>query len=306
MKQPMMLGLAMAAAVCGTDLRADDAGWTKGPDFSFDTREEKTISGQVAETLTYSGDDWGAGGSGVTVWCSRDGGEAEMLETPAGSGTVSWKPTLNGLYLLIHAVDGGETNEAVFVVNGFPGGEGNPWEIGEGVSAYIKNGVLCVQGTGEMDDFASAEDVPWAAFVDDVTAVTIAQDVTKVGKNSLAGFDDKVTANGTPLSFYDMMAGARGSAEPAEPSGAVSGAEPETVRIVDGKVLLGVSVCTNGDVTAATEDWEPAAIEAAKVEEDGTVTLTIPATAEKGFMLLKSKGADPSNNNAANKIIEDR
>ena len=301
MKQPMMLGLAMAAAVCGTDLRADDAGWTKGPDFSFDTREEKTISGQVAETLTYSGDDWGAGGSGVTVWCSRDGGEAEMLETPAGSGTVSWKPTLNGLYLLIHAVDGGETNEAVFVVNGFPGGEGNPWEIGEGVSAYIKNGVLCVQGTGEMDDFASAEDVPWAAFVDDVTAVTIAQDVTKVGKNSLAGFDDKVTANGTPLSFYDMMAGARGSDEPAEPSGAVSGAEPETVRIVDGKVLLGVSVCTNGDVTAATEDWQKAAIEKAQVEEDGTVTLTIPATAEKGFMLLKSKGAAPSNI-----VIEDR
>ena len=98
-----------------------------------------------------------------------------------------------------------------------------------------------------------------------------------------------------------MMAGARGSAEPAEPSGAVSGAEPERIKIVDGKVLLGVSVCTNGDVTAATEDWEPAAIEKAQVEEDGTVTLTVPATAEQGFMFLKSKGAAPSNI-----IIEDR
>ena len=43
-------------------------------------------------------------------------------------------------------------------------------------------------------------------------------------------------------------------------------------------------------------DWDPvskkmAKIEGAKVEDDGTVTLTVPATAEKGFMILKSKAA---------------
>ena len=95
----------------------------------------------------------------------------------------------------------------------------------------------------------------------------------------------------------------------AEPSGVVSGAEPETVRIVDGKVLLGVSVCTNSEVKAIGEGedggWQKAAIEKAEVV-NGEAILTVPATAEKGFMLLKSKGAAPSNNNAANKVIEDR
>ena len=181
-----------------------------------------------------------------------------------------------------------------------PGVEGNPWKVGEGgtdvVQAYVKDGVLFIAGSGAMYDFASAEEVPWAAFVGDVTAVTIAEGVTKVGKNSLAGFDDKVMANGTPLSFYDMMAGARGSAEPAEPSGAIGGAEFEQVRIVGGKAYLAVSVCTNSEVKAIGEGedggWQKAAIEEAQVEEDGTVTLTVPATAEQGFMLLKSKGAE--------------
>ena len=186
-----------------------------------------------------------------------------------------------------------------------PGEEDNPWKVGAGgtdvVQAYVKNGVLVIVGSGAMSDFADAASVPWTAVADEVTEVTIAEGVTKVGKNSLALFDETVTANGTPLSFYDMMAGARGSAEPAEPSGAIGGAEFEQVQIVGGKAYLAVSVCTNGDVTAATEDWQKAAIEEAQVEEDGTVTLTVPAAAERGFMLLKSKGAAPTDI-----VIEDR
>ena len=65
MKQQVTFGLAMAAAMCGMALRADDEGWTKGPDFSFDTRAEKTIAG-TAKMITYSSDGWGAGG-----WASR-------------------------------------------------------------------------------------------------------------------------------------------------------------------------------------------------------------------------------------------
>ena len=209
-----------------------------------------------------------------------------------------------------------------------PGCKSCPWTVGDYVTAYITGEELDIEGTGGMYDFASADDVPWAAFVDDVTAVTIAQDVTHVGKNAFAGMTNLETinkenvdstyrtvstVNGKPIDQFNMMGDALGNGPlvyppetPTEPSGAVSGAEPETVRIVNGKAYLGVSVCTNGDVTAATEDWEPAAIEEAQVEEDGTVTLTVPATAEQGFMLLKSKGADPTDNNAANKIIEDR
>ena len=174
-----------------------------------------------------------------------------------------------------------------------PGCESCPWTVGDDVTAYITGEELDIEGTGGMYDFASADDVPWAAFVGDVTAVTIAESVTKVGANSWAGMDGAVEIDGTALSAVRFLAPGVNSPTPAEPSGAVSGAEPETVRIVDGKVLLGVSVCTNGDVTAATEDWEPAAIEKAEVV-DGEAILTVPATAEQGFMLLKSKGAVPS------------
>ena len=64
---------------------------------------------------------------------------------------------------------------------------------------------------------------------------------------------------------------------------------------IGGKAYLGVSVSTNAEVKVEGEGedggWEKAKIEGAKVEDDGTVTLTVPATAEKGFMILKSKAA---------------
>ena len=171
-----------------------------------------------------------------------------------------------------------------------PGCESCPWTVGDDVTAYITGEELDIKGTGEMYDFASADDVPWAAFVGDVTAVTIAQDVTKVGANAWVGMAGAVEIDGTALSAVRFLAPGVNSPAPTEPSGVVSGAEPETIQIVDGKVLLGVSVCTNGDVTAATEDWQNAAIEKAEVV-DGEAILTVPATVEKGFMLLKSKGA---------------
>ena len=68
----------------------------------------------------------------------------------------------------------------------------------------------------------------------------------------------------------------------------------ERVAIIDGKAYLDVSVCTNGEVTATTEGWEKAKIEAVDLDkETGTAILTVPAAAETGFMILKSKGAIP-------------
>ena len=246
----------------------------------LDTREEKTIAG-AAEMITYSSDGWGAGGSGVTVECSWEGGAAETLKTATDSGAFKWTPTLNGRYVFSHAVTGGATETAVFVVNGLSGGEVNPWTIGEGVTAYFKDRVLFLKGEGEVAAFDG--DAPWAVYGEVLEGIGPLSRAITIPASVLATLPISVKGGG------------------AEPSGAVGGAEPETVRIVDGKVLLGVSVCTNGDVTAATEDWQKAAIEEAQVEEDGTVTLTVPATAERGFMLLKSKGADPSNI-----VIEDR
>ena len=64
---------------------------------------------------------------------------------------------------------------------GPPGSETNPWKVGENVTAHIKDRVLYLKGTGAMDDFASAEAVPWAAVADQVTAVTVEDGVTKIG-----------------------------------------------------------------------------------------------------------------------------
>ena len=55
-------------------------------------------------------------------------------------------------------------------------------------------------------------------------------------------------------------------------------------------MYLGVSVSTNGELTATGEGWDKAEVEHAHVEDDGTVTLTVPAPAGRGFMILKSKG----------------
>ena len=168
----------------------------------LDTRIEREIVGTKAVEISYSGDDWGRGGTGVTVWYSFEGGAAKTLKEASDSGTFEWTPKVNGRYVFSHAVADGATNTAVIVVDTPPGCEIDPWKVGENVTAYIKDGVLYLKGTGAMNDFASAAKVPWAAVADQVTAVTVEDGVTKVGKNALAGIGDDVTVNGTPLSTY--------------------------------------------------------------------------------------------------------
>ena len=241
----------------------------------LDTREEKTIAGTTTETITYSGDGWGEGGLGVTVGYSWEDGAAKTLKEAADSGTVSWTPTLNGRYVFSHAVTDGTTETAVVVVNGLPGREGDPWEIGTGVTAYVKDRVLYLNGMGEVTEFGG-DGAPWAGYGEVLTGIGPLSKGIDIPASVLATLPISVTGG-------------------AEPSGAVGGAEPERIEIVDGKVLLGVSVCTNGDLSAETESWGAAKLDPATVEqaEDGKgLVIPVPATAEKGFMILKSKGAE--------------
>lgn len=76
----------------------------------------------------------------------------------------------------------------------------------------------------------------------------------------------------------------------ADAAGEVTETDVESVRIVDGKARIGVSVSTNADLTATAEGWQKADIEKAEVV-DGEAILTVPVPAEKGFMILKSKDA---------------
>ena len=243
----------------------DDGGWTKGAKFSFDTREEKTIAGTEAETISYSGDDWGAGGSGVTVWCALDGGERNELKTATDSGTVSWTPTLNGRYEFRHVVTDGTTETAVLVVNGLPGSEANPWEIGTGVTAYVKDHVLHLKGEGEVTEFGG-DGAPWAEYGETLEGAYLPRKV-KVPASVAATLPISVEGGG--------------------PSGAISGAEFDKVAIMDGKAYLDVSVYTSDTLT--NQNWS--------VATNGVIE--VPAEGKQGFFYLMSKPGVPTDRGGA-------
>ena len=190
-----------------------------------------------------------------------------------------------------------------------PGSEGNPWKIGSpnaaDVTAYVKDGSLVIAGSGAMSNFTNVAEAPWAAVAGKVMAVTVEEGVT-LGVNALSGMLGTTTVNGTPLSFYDMVAGARGASGSSLPEGTIPVSKTEleaagaaTLTIVDGTAYVGVVVRTNGDLTAKTKSWGRVKFaDTTKVglSEDGTeIVIPVPANAEKGFMVLESKGADPSN-----------
>ena len=183
-------------------------------------------------------------------------------------------------------------------VEGIPGTDAAPWPVGESVTAYVSDeGVLVIGGTGAMSDFASAADVPWNPAL--VTAVQVANGVT-LGKNALAGFADEVlVAFGSPVLSVGSMKGAMGASEPVIPEGKVlvskeeiAAAKTETVTVEGGAVSLGVTVNTNGDLTAETKSWQPVELKGENVKvENGKIVITIPVDSQSGFMILQSGDA---------------
>ena len=163
-------------------------------------------------------------------------------------------------------------------VEGVLGTVANPWIVGDAVTAYVSDdGTLVIGGTGAMGDFASAANAPWNEIASEVSAVTVADGVTHIGKNAFAGFADTVKVNGIPSSFYRMMGGAYGMSSGQSPSGAISGAEFEQVQIIDGKAYLDVSVFTSDTVT--NQNWS--------VATNGVIE--VPAPGKQGFFILQSK-----------------
>ena len=140
------------------------------------------------------------------------------------------------------------------------------WTVGDGVTAAWEDGVLSITGSGKVNDFASAADLPWAAL--SVTNMTLAAGVTP-GKNTFAGLGDTATVNGTvPISLLRAAAGdfVLGNLSPAEAS---------ALRIENGEVRLTVEV----DASADLKIWKPAT----------TVEIDVPVEGEKGYYILKSK-----------------
>ena len=154
-----------------------------------------------------------------------------------------------------------------------------PWKIGEDVRAYTnETGRLIIIGTGAMDDFPSAANVPWDPMT--VTSVEIGKGVTKVGANAFAGLAGDVPLLGLTATTWN-------NSIPA-PSGAVS-ADFDAVQIVDGKAYLGVSVYTNSEVKATGEGWGVATND----------VIVVPAPGKQGFFYLMSKPSAPSDRGGA-------
>ena len=140
------------------------------------------------------------------------------------------------------------------------------WTVGDGVTAAWFDGRLSISGTGKVNDFASAAELPWAGHT--VTNMTLAAGVTP-GRNTFAGLEDTTTVNGTvPVSLLRASAGdfIVGNLAPAEAS---------ALKIENGEVKLTVEV----DASTDLKTWTPAK----------TVDVTVPVEGEKGFYILKSK-----------------
>jgi len=168
------------------------------------------------------------------------------------------------------------------------------WPVGDSVVAALNaDGTLSIDGTGAMADYASAADLPWDPSA--VKSVTIGEGVV-VGENALAGLPETATVNGMNVGQYRKLFGGLGMSGVPEGSVVVSRTELEaaqaaTLEIADGTALLGISVCTNGDISAATATWAPVSFRKSDLEvsADGTKILApIPANADKGFMILRS------------------
>ena len=167
------------------------------------------------------------------------------------------------------------------------------WTVGESVVAVLDaNGVLSIDGTGPTYDFANAADVPWDTNM--VRSVVVGDGVT-LGANALAALSDTTTLGDVPLK--KLRAGL-GSSEGSVPAGMllvsrteVEAAGAEAIEVANGTALLGISVCTNSDLTASTATWAPVSFRKSdfEVSADGTKILApIPANADKGFMILRS------------------
>jgi len=115
----------------------------------------------------------------------------------------------------------------------------------------------------------------------------------------LASLSDSVTVNGMLLG--QLRTGLQTTqAEVPENMMLVSkteldAAEAMTLEISDGMAVLGISVCTNSNLSAPVSTWGTVSFEKSglQISADGKRILApIPANADRGFMVLRSHPRD--------------
>ena len=86
----------------------------------------------------------------------------------------------------------------------------------------------------------------------------------------------------------------------------IQAAKAMTVQIVNGQIELGVSVCSNADITASSANWAPVKFTKDTqigLSADGTkLVLPIPVAAQQGFMILQSGDAKAAHSDTAGTV----
>lgn len=167
------------------------------------------------------------------------------------------------------------------------GCESCPWAVGDSVTAYIKDMTLLINGSGAVAS------TPWSDKADGIVKLQVGEGVTKLG-GTMATLPNLTSVNGLSMSALgdltvipeDMVLVTKES---------IQAAKAMTVQIVNGQIELGVSVCSNADITVSTTNWTPVRFtEDTKIglSADGTkLILPIPVAAQQGFMILQTGDA---------------
>ena len=251
-------------------------------------------------------------GEGVEKIEFRCNGEGELVEFPSEgmnlmAGTkieLEVTPEKNYRYTgKTRFTVKGEVEDALVADEIAWGDKARPWVVGDAVTAYTNGTELAIEGTGAMYDFADVASVPWADVAGEVTMVTIADGVTKVGANAFAGFAENVPVSGLSATVLNNSVSA---SEPVIPEGMVlvakeelQAAKAEAVTVADGVVSLGVTVNTNGNFTAEAKSWAPVELKQENVKvENGKIVISIPVDSQSGFMILQSGDAKVGAGNA--------
>ena len=57
---------------------------------------------------------------------------------------------------------------------------------GETLTWHLDNNSLVIEGLGDMYDYDSAEDAPWASVAEEVTSIILPDEITRIGNNAFA------------------------------------------------------------------------------------------------------------------------
>ena len=179
--EPGRYALALTA---GTDAEVA-AFWKTGADWVvFDSSNiTADVTFEAGKTYLFFGTNT-ADGATLTV---QDGAKFFYDEGASAGFKAASVAELPKRYEIVDGVDPGDESKLFQIVEKLRGSEDNPWDIGEGVTAYTNGTEIVIGGEGAVEDLS---EIP-AAVKDDIKAITIADaTVTGAAEDVFAGVNN--------------------------------------------------------------------------------------------------------------------